>query len=158
MAGIATKAKQIVSPIIENLGYEVVEVNYKKIYGQDTLEILIHRANGITLDDCVAVNGALDALLDEYDITRGKPYNLNISSIGLDRALVTLRDFQRRLDSVIEVRLRQPIENKYKVIGKLLAVDEEGIQLDINGSNTAINLENIKSAKPHIDFGGSNDK
>jgi len=157
MRNIEQKAKQIVTPIVENLGYEVVEVSYKNIYGQDTLEVLIFREQGITLEDCVLVNKALDAPLEAHDITLGKPYNLNISSIGLDRPMVTVRDFQRRMHSIIEVKLRQPFEGKYKIIGKLLSANEEKIQLDLKGEQLSIKHENIKNAVAHIDFGGNND-
>jgi len=156
MTNIEQKAKQIVTPIIESLGYEVVEVSFKKSYGQDTLEVLIFQEQGITLDDCAKVNDALDAPLEEHDITSGAPYNLNISSIGLDRPLTTVRDYQRRTGSIIEVKLRQPHNDKYKVVGKLVAVNEDSIQLDIKGEQSTIKMENIKNAVPHIDFGGYN--
>jgi ribosome maturation factor RimP len=157
MSNIAQEAQRELTPIIEALGYEVVEIGFKKVFEEDTLEILIHRDGGITLEDCVLVNDALERPLEELDLTRGKPYNLNISSVGLDRPLVSVRDFERRIGEWIEAELKEPVREKDKLIGKLKGVSEQEITVNIKGRDTLIKLENIKSAKPHIKFGGNND-
>lgn len=158
MPNIAKKAEQIVRPIIENLGYEVVEVSFKKISSQDTLEILIFRDGGVTLEDCIKVNDALDLPLEQHDITSGEAYNLNISSLGLDRPLVTERDYQRRIGEQIDIELVEERGGNKLFVGKLKDVDKGEIIINIKGRDTRINIENIKHAAVHIKFGGNNDK
>ena len=72
-----------IAPIIEDMGYEVVDIEYKKLYNQMNLTFYIYKQGGITIEDCERVNNALDAPLEQYDITQGQPYILNISSPAL---------------------------------------------------------------------------
>ena len=96
-------------PIIEKMGYEVVETEYiKKIDKEMHLVIYIHSDNGISLDDCEKVNNAVEEPLDALDPTNGQPYILDISSPGLDRIFKTERDFIRNAGKEVEVNLYAP--------------------------------------------------
>ena len=66
----------------------------------------------MTLEDCEAVHTAIDEPLDELDPTMGKPYTLNVSSPGIDRPIVTYKDYSRVVGETLEVKLFQAIEKK----------------------------------------------
>ncbi len=98
-----------ISPIIEKMGYEVVEIEYaKKMDKEMHLTIYIHSDKGVSLDDCEKVNNAIETPLDELDPTGGQPYTLDISSPGLDRVFKNERDFIRNAGKEIEVSLYAP--------------------------------------------------
>lgn len=69
-----------INPIVEGLGYEIVDVEWAKRDGADNLTVYIDIPTGVSLDDCEKVHRAIDPVLDELDPTDGKPYVLNVSS------------------------------------------------------------------------------
>lgn len=106
---VVDEVNKNIVPLIEKMGYEVVETEYVKRMDKDMhLVIYIHSENGISLDDCEKVNNAIEAPLDELDLTCGKPYILDISSPGLDRVFKTERDFIRNAGKEVEVSLYAP--------------------------------------------------
>lgn len=117
------------------LGYETVEVRYATEYGQNALTVFIDRKEGIGLDDCERVSVALDPLLDELDPTQGVPYNLNVSSAGLDRPIKNERDFARNMGRDVEAKLFAPLPGtKTKLVC--------GVLKDFDGNLVTIEAEN----------------
>ena len=95
----------LVQPIIEGLGYELIEVTYKKQHDAMHLTIFIDsdKAGGVSLDDTEIVANAIDAPIDELDPTQGEPYVLNVSSPGLDRPLKTEKDYLKKVGTEVEL-------------------------------------------------------
>ena len=155
---VKERAEKEIVPIIEQIGYEVVEVAFKKEYDYDTLTFFIWKSGGITLDDCEAVNNALDIPLEENDITNGAPYTLNISSPGLDRAIITNDDYRRNLDLELEAIFLKQVDRKKKISGFLREYDENFVTLESKGKKVKLDRHNIKSLKQLIKFGGHGQK
>ena len=152
MSKIAEAAERVVRPIVEANGVELVDVEYKKVFGTPTLTVYIDKPGGVSLDDCERVHLAIDAPLDELDPTQGQPYNLNVSSPGLDRPLKTARDFERKIGEKIEVSLYAPVDGEKKFLAVLSEVRGEEITLDDNGKTVTLQLKQIAAAKPYIEF------
>ncbi len=83
---------KLLRPKIEELGYEIVDIEYVKKYGQMNLTVFIDIPRGVSLDDCELVHNAVNPILDEADPIK-EAYVLNISSPGLDRPFKKQRDF-----------------------------------------------------------------
>ena len=152
MSKIADAAEQVVRPIIEAHGMELVDVEFKKLYGTPTLTIYIDKPGGVSLDDCELIHRAIDAPIDELDPTDGMAYNLNVSSPGLDRPFKTLRDYQRKLGEKVEVSLYVPLDGKKKFIAVLIDANEEEITLQDGDKTIKIQLKQMAAAKPYIEF------
>ena len=152
MSKIAEAAERVVRPIVEANGVELVDVEYKKVFGTPTLTVYIDKPGGVSLDDCERVHMAIDAPLDELDPTQGQSYNLNVSSPGLDRPLKTARDFERKIGEKIEVSLYAPVDGEKKFLAVLSEVRGEEITLDDNGKTVTLQLKQIAAAKPYIEF------
>ena len=131
---------------------ELVEVEFKKLYGTPTLTVYIDKPGGVSLDDCELIHRAIDGPMDELDPTEGAPYNLNVSSPGLDRPLKTLNDYKRKLGEKVEVSLYAPVEGKQKYIAVLDEATEEEITLKEGEKTIKIQLKQIAAAKPYIEF------
>src|SRR5699024_9343922 len=125
-------------PMVEELGYELLDVEYTKESGDFYLRIYIYRDEGIDLEDCQKISRILSDKLDEIDPIPGA-YYLEISSPGLDRPLKTDSDLKRNLKKEIEIRLYRPINNQ-KVY--------EGILEDFN--NDCIVISNNKNGTTDI--------
>ncbi len=120
--------EEILRPAVEALGYELVGIEYHANSVNALLRVFIDKEDGVNLDDCVAVNEQVGALLDVNDPIPGK-YTLEISSPGLDRPLFKLADFIRFVGSEVKIRLTQPIERQRNFRGIIQAVDGEVIKL-----------------------------
>ncbi len=79
MANIEEKVETLVKPIIEDLGYELYDVEYAKEGKNYFLRIFIDKKEGIDLNDCEKVNDAINNKLDEKDYIK-EQYFLEVSS------------------------------------------------------------------------------
>ncbi len=142
--------KPPVAAELDRLGYELVDLEFGKQYGQLNLTVYIFKPGGVDLNDCEKVHGVLDKLLDELDPTDGEPYILNVSSPGLDRPIVTADDVRRAVDTEVEAIVEG---RKSKVTGILKGTDGNGnIILLSKDRELVLNKEEIKVLRPHIKF------
>ena len=140
MASIEEKVESLVKEKIENIGYELYDVEYAKEGKNYFLRIYIDKPDGINLKDCEKVNDEITDILDEANYIK-EQYFLEISSPGIERTL--------RKDKHLE-------QNKGKEIGiKLFKKDEfgkkeyQGILKDFNENNIILE-ENIKIERKNI--------
>ena len=154
MSKISEKVEEFISPIVESLnqGIEIVEVEFAKKHNGDNLTVFIDKPNGVTIEDCELVHGAIDEPLDELDPTEGKPYTLNVSSPGIDRPIVTDKDFLRNIGVELEVNLYEPIMKKRTLIGSLVAFNKDSVILEINNENLEIDRKKISKVTKFINF------
>jgi len=153
VANIKKQVEDLVVPIAETLGLEVVEVSYEKKYDGMNLTIFIDKKGGVNLDDCETLHRAIDEPLDELDPTNGSSYTLNVSSSGLDREIKTDKDFNRNVGEVLEINLFKKIGLTKKFVGELLSFDENKIIIkDKKGNDIEIERKLISKATKYIEF------
>ena len=129
---ISEKVEEYLKPIVENLGYSILNVEYAKKPNGMNLTITIDSPNGVDLDACVMVHKAIDAPLDELDPTLGEPYTLNVSSPGLDRPIKNDGEIKANIGEVLEAHLFSKINGTKTVVGRLLEFNDDSIILEIN--------------------------
>lgn len=153
--GVIEKARPIIEKTVTALGYELVDVEYKTLYGDKHLIVYIANEAGVSLDDCETVSGALDAPLDALDPTDSAPYCLDVSSPGLDRPFKTARDYERNYGSKIEIKLFAPLDGdkRKQYIGVLKNRSDACVTIE-DESGTTIEIENSKIAlaRPYVEF------
>ena len=148
---VVDKAIKIIKPVVEELGYVFVDLEYKKEFSGYVLALTIDSPNGITINDCEKVSRALDAPLDEHDITNGASYSFNVSSYGLDRPFKTSYDFNKHIDKMVDIKFYSPFMGNKLITTKLLAFDDNTITVEFN-NNTIIERKLIANICAHIDF------
>lgn len=126
------RVKERMKPLVEETGFELAELTSLVTGGRQVLRLYIHSPAGVTIDDCARVSRDVSDLLDSQDLISGR-YTLEVSSLGLDRPLVTSRDFQRRLGERIKVT--------YDDGGRKMMA--QGILKECNG--TSIRIESEKT-------------
>ena len=89
MANIEEKVEKLVEPIIENIGYELYDVEYSKEGKNYFLRIFIDNEKGIDLNDCEKVNDAITEVLDDANYIK-EQYFLEVSSPGVERVCVRI--------------------------------------------------------------------
>lgn len=151
---VIERAKPTIEEVLESLGYELVDIEYKTLYGDKHLIVYIASENGISLDDCEKVSNALDAPLDALDPTGNAPYCLDVSSPGLDRPFKTQRDYERNYGTKVEVKLFAPLDNTKKklYVGTLITRTETELTIEVEGVNTVIESGKIALVRPYVEF------
>lgn len=152
MGKVVESVTELVAPIAEGMGLEVVEVTYKKCYDGMNLTVVIDKDGGVTIDDCERLHRAIDQPLDELDPIECA-YTLNVSSPGIDRPLTLPRDYKRNLDKDISVRLYKPLDGKKIYEGTLTAYDDETFTIvTVKGKEITFNKKDAAKVEPIIVF------
>ena len=105
-ADIEKKVEELLLPLTEEAGFDLVDVEYVKEGSNWYLRVFLDRDGGITIDDCEWVSRALEKRLDQDDPIE-TAYVLEVSSPGLDRQLKKDKDFVRYAGSLVDVKLYQ---------------------------------------------------
>ena len=101
---IAEKVRELVAPLAQGMGLEVVEVEFVREHAEWNLRIFIDKRGGIHIEDCERLSKVLSKALDEEDMI-STSYNLVVSSPGLDRPLKTEADFRRYEGALLDIRM-----------------------------------------------------
>jgi ribosome maturation factor RimP len=137
----------IAEPVVKELGYELVEVEYVKEGPRWFVRVYLFSPNGVSLDDCRAVNDALGPALEAADPVK-TPYNLEISSPGAERVLKTEREYKIFQDRLVKLSLREPLAGEPAVFGRLGPVTENTVQLTTGtGETLAVSRDNVKQIR-----------
>ncbi len=150
------KVKQIceekLRPVIEEMGYDLVDVEYVKEFDGMNLIFTIDKEEGVTIDDCEKVNKVIDPIIDELNPTDDKPFTLVVSSPGLDRPLKTDRDLKRNLDSEVTLTLFSKLDGQKIFEGVLKSFDEKTVTLQIKDEEKVFERDKIANIKLIIKF------
>lgn len=149
---VVDRAEKIIRPIVEELGYVYVDLEYRKDHTGNVLELTIDQESGITINDCERVSKALDIPLDENDITDGRPYNFNVSSYGLDRNFKTDYDYNKHIGKLVDIKFYAPFEGKKLLTANLLAFDDKSITISLDDNEKIIERKLIANICAHIEF------
>jgi len=145
MAQANKQLQAVIEPAVTALGYELVGIEYIAQGKHSVLRIYIDQDEGITVDDCAEVSHQVSAVLDVEDPVQGV-YTLEVSSPGLDRPLFTEAHYVRYLGEQAEIRLRSPLEGRRKFKGRLQAVNDGQVEIEVDGEVYSINLDNVDKA------------
>ncbi len=125
------KTEDLLLPILTELSFELVDVEYVKEGGTWYLRAYIDKPGGITIDDCETVSRRLSDLLDEQDFIEDS-YVMEVSSPGLGRPLKKEKDFARNLGSEVEVRTYREIDHKKEFTGVLKSYDADTVTIALD--------------------------
>jgi ribosome maturation factor RimP len=146
VAPLREKLIALTEPLLGQLGYELVDLEYAPGRAHAQLRIFIDRAAGIGLDDCEAVSREVSALLDVEDpVPTG--YTLEVSSPGMDRILRTPAHFERFVGERVRVELVNPRSGRRRYTGRLAALNAAGIELEVDGANVTVSFAEIGRAR-----------
>ena len=137
---------KLLEPAIENMGYELADLELRTGGVNGLVRIFIDKDDGIDIEDCEAVSRQVSAILDVEDPVQGN-YALEVSSPGLDRTLTKPAHFQRFMGQDVRVKLRFPLSGRRNFRGALKAVDDENIEVEVDGESHSLPIATIESAR-----------
>jgi ribosome maturation factor RimP len=146
------QTEELLLPIVEQHGFELVDVEYVKEGGNWYLRAYIDKPGGITVDDCEVVSRRLSDLLDQKDFIPDA-YILEVSSPGLGRQLKKDKHFERSIGEEVEIKLFKAVEKQKEFSGFLERYNDETIVIsDDDGNETEFERGNIASVRLAIHF------
>ena len=122
------QTETLLEPIVTELGFELVDVEYVKEGGTWYLRAYIDKPGGIAVDDCEAVSRRFSDILDEKDYIADS-YVLEVSSPRLGRPLKKEKDFKRSLGEEVEIRTYRAIDRQKEFVGLLKAYDDSTVTI-----------------------------
>ncbi|MFW8593868.1 ribosome maturation factor RimP [Cribrihabitans neustonicus] len=141
-AAIDRRLAEIVAPVIEDLGYELVRI--RLMSGKaTTLQIMADKPDGgIEVDDCAAISNAVSAVLDVEDPILDA-YSLEVSSPGIDRPLTRLKDFEMFEGYEAKLETAELVGGRRRFKGELAGTegDEVLINIEDQGETVTIGLK-----------------
>jgi len=145
------KLNELLQPLVEDLGYEFIGIEYNSNPKHSVLRLYIDQENGVAIEDCETVSRETAALLDVKDLIRSQ-YNLEVSSPGLDRPLFTLAHYREWAGHKAQINLFAPQDGRRKFSGPILSADEESVTINQDGSEVRLDFGNIAKAKLIPDY------
>ncbi len=143
MAKVTDVVAQLATPVVEQAGCSLWDVEYVKEAGEWFLRVYIDKEGGVSIDDCEAVSRPLSDLLDEADPIEGS-YTFEVSSAGAERPLKRPSDFQRFLGHPVLVKTYKPKDGRKEFAGTLAGYDNGAVLLDMGGA------EPLRFEKPEL--------
>jgi len=142
---------ELLQPLVEDLGYEFVGIEYNSNPKNSVLRIYIDKEDGVDIKDCEAVSRETAALLDVKDPIRSQ-YNLEVSSPGLARPLFTLAHYSEFTGKHAQINLFAPQDGRRKFDGPILGVGESTVSIEQDGTEVSLAFDNIAKAKLIPDY------
>jgi len=148
---IANQVQSLVEPILEGMGYELVDVEYVSSFGRWILRLFVDKEGGVTIGDCARISEELGDLLDVKEFIRHE-YNLEVSSPGLDRPLRKEKDLPRAVGKKVKVRLAAPLNGRRNFTGVLVRYEGGLLHLEVDGQEVTLPWPDVEKANLIFEF------
>jgi len=141
----------VLQPAVEAANLELVDVEMKA----GVLQVTVDCEGGADLEALTVANSAVSNLLDELDPIPGR-YSLEVSSPGIERPLRTPAHFAKAGGATVTVKTRPQVPGERRIQGTLVASDDDGFVLDVDGSDELVRLRysDIDRARTVFVWGG----
>lgn len=146
-----SKTEELVTPLIEQNNFELVDIEYVKEGSNWYLRVYIDKPGGINVDDCELISRALSDKLDEEDFIDAA-YILEVSSPGLGRPLKKDKDFERSLGEDVEIKLYRMKDGTKDYRGFLKSYNKEEIVIEDNDEEITFKRSEIALVRLALDF------
>lgn len=144
---IIEKIEEFAEGVLPSMDLELVEVQYRQEGHGWVLRLFIDGPNGIGVDECAKVSREMNVFLDVEDLIPNA-FHLEVSSPGIERALLNVRDYKRFAGKKARVKVRHPIDGHKVFIGLIGDSDEFGFNLIMEDeSSMRFNQDQIRKAR-----------
>ena len=143
---LITELRTVVEPILADCEMELVELTCRPQSGGRLVRLLVDKVGGVTIQQCARANQRIGEALETANLIEGR-YTIEVSSPGLDRPLVSHRDFERAIGEELRIDIAADEQRMKSLEGMLLAVQPEAIVLNMVSGNVTVSMTQIRLAK-----------
>lgn len=112
------------------------------------LRVAVDKDGGVTMDEIAEATKEVSRLLDDSDVMGEQPYTLEVTSPGTDRPLTLPRHWRRNQSRLVKVTTR----DGGSLTGRVLASDDQGVTLDVDGTEHVLAYDDVAKARVQIEF------
>jgi len=145
MAADLDKIREIAERVAQSSGLELVDLELHGGGKSRMLRVYIDKPGGVTHEDCANFSREVGTIFDVEDVVPGSSYLLEVSSPGLDRKLLKPDDYQRFIGSLVKLSTREPVNGNQHFEGRLLAMHEGRITLELAGRKKSKKHEAVEA-------------
>ena len=146
-----SKTEELVTPLIEQNNFELVDVEYVKEGSNWYLRVYIDKEGGVSIDDCEKVSRAFNPILDKEDYIE-ESYIFEVSSPGLGRKLKKDIHFEKSLGMSVDVKTFKPVDKCKEFTGILKAYDQNTVTITVNDKDIEFNRKDIANIRLSLDI------
>ncbi|WP_026585497.1 ribosome maturation factor RimP [Bacillus sp. J33] len=130
MSKVTETVEELVTPIVDELNLELVDIEYVKEGKDWFLRVFIDKETGVDIEECGIVSERLSEKLDAADPI---PYNyfLEVSSPGAERPLKKEQDFVKAIGKNVFIKTYEPIDGEKTFEGVLTQFDGETVTVEV---------------------------
>ena len=146
--------KSCIEPVVDEHGYELMNVESVKDRGSTVLRVTVDTVSGdgrVPVDAIASLSRELGTGLDAEDIVSGA-YRLEVSSPGLDRMLARQKDFKAAVGSQVKLKTLRPLDGRRKFRGELVEFNEQEAVLTVDGERLTVPFVDIEKANSGYSF------
>lgn len=144
---LETAATALVEPVCTAAGLELVLAEFRRESSGRILRLYIDRPDGgVTLDDCADISRQVTDLLD-VSLEDIGPYNLEVSSPGIERPLVKPADYQRFTGKAARIQLHAPVNGQKKYKGVISTATDETVQIETEAGTVSFDFSQIAKGR-----------
>ncbi|MEG2708272.1 MAG: ribosome maturation factor RimP [Vagococcus sp.] len=157
MANVVEIVTDLVTPILDELSFELVDMEYVKEGKNWFLRVFIDKTGGIDINECALVSEKLGEKLDTVQPDPiPQAYFLEVSSPGAERPLKKEEDYTNALGEYINVSFYQAVEGEKQFQGFLESIDKDELTLRVKiktqEKKMVFERKNIAKARLAIQF------
>jgi len=144
------------TPIVADAGFFLEDVQVSSAGKRSVITCIVDGVTDLTMDEVTSVSKEISAFLDSAPFLGDSPFNLEVTSPGVDRPLILQRHWEKNVSRLA----RAVMVNGEVITGRIDAVHDESVCLIIEGK-TPKKIElpyvEIKRATVEIEFNRKED-
>ena len=148
---MVVKVEEKLLPIINDNGYELVDIEFVKEGPNKYLRVYADKEGGITIDDCEIISRAFEAELEKDDFIE-EAYILEVSSPGIDRILKKDFEYIKYKGRLVDIKLYKPIDKVKQFQGKLIGLVDNKIVIEESGKEISFDKKDVAVCRLAVEF------
>ncbi len=147
---------ELVTPVVVSRGLEIDRVDVVTAGKRRVVRIFLDgdgpQGRGPSLDEIADATRAISRTLDDAPAMGGRPWTLEVSSRGVSRPLTEAKHYRRNTGRLISATTTDG-----EVTGRIAAVTDAEVTLDVAGTPHALALDSITRAVVQVELNRSID-
>jgi len=143
---LAKELERLLEPIAEQHGFELVAVEQAGGRKQPVIRVLLDKEGGVNLDAICEANEWVSEAIDEAD-PLSSPYQLEVSSPGVDRPLRKREDYDRFAGETVTLKAKPAGQNRSAWTGTLVGLEGDDVVLEVEDEQVKVPFESVQKAR-----------
>lgn len=148
MDSISKKISKIASDSAENNNLFLIDIVFRGTQHNPVIEVFVDGEKNVSANECAKVSSEIKKVIDEENLY--KSYRLDVSSPGVDRPLIFIKQFPKHVNRVFDINYKTADDVK-KIIGKLISVEDDVLTFFVKGE-IKVKFKDIIKAKVLVSF------